>query len=122
MLTRVGDEHMGRFVRETLAAEGVDVSHVRTDAKRLTALVILGIRDQETFPLIFYRENCADMAIEPDDFDAAFIARAKALVVTGTHFSTPDDRPDLPDRDRRMRAAAAPGWYSTSTTGRCCGA
>ena len=28
MLTRVGDEHNGRFVRETLAAEGVDVSHV----------------------------------------------------------------------------------------------
>ncbi len=31
MLTRVGDEHNGRFVRETLAAEGVDVSHVATD-------------------------------------------------------------------------------------------
>lgn len=90
MLTRVGDEHMGRFVRETLAAEGVDVSHVRTDARRLTALVILGIKDQETFPLLFYRENCADMAIVPDDFDAAFITRAKALVVTGTHFSTPE--------------------------------
>jgi 5-dehydro-2-deoxygluconokinase len=88
MLTRVGDEHMGRFVRETLAAEGVDVSHVRTDPARLTALVILGIKDQETFPLIFYRENCADMAIAVEDFDAAFIAKAKALVVTGTHFST----------------------------------
>jgi 5-dehydro-2-deoxygluconokinase len=88
MLTRVGDEHMGRFVRETLAAEGVDVSHVRTDPARLTALAILGIKDEETFPLLFYRENCADMAIAPEDFDAAFIAQAKALVVTGTHFST----------------------------------
>ena len=29
MITRVGDEHMGRFVREALAAEGVDVSHER---------------------------------------------------------------------------------------------
>ena len=36
MLTRVGDEHNGRFVRETLAAEGVDVSHVVTDPRRLT--------------------------------------------------------------------------------------
>jgi 5-dehydro-2-deoxygluconokinase len=89
MLTRVGDEHMGRFVRETLAAEGVDVSHVRTDPKRLTGLVILGIKDTDTFPLIFFRENCADMAIAPEDFDAAFIASAKALIVTGTHFSTP---------------------------------
>ena len=65
MLTRVGDEHNGRFVRETLAAEGVDVSHVKTDPKRLTALVFLGIQDRETFPLVFYRDNCADMAIWP---------------------------------------------------------
>ena len=88
VITRVGDEHMGRFVRETLAVEGVDVSHVKTDPSRLTGLVILGIRDRDTFPLIFYRENCADMAIAADDFDAGFIASAKALVVTGTHFST----------------------------------
>ncbi len=89
MLTRVGDEHMGRFVRETLAAEGVDVSHVRTDRRRLTALVILGIRNRHSFPHIFYRENCADMAVSAEDFDEAFIASARALLVTGTHFSTP---------------------------------
>ncbi|HMQ12791.1 MAG TPA: 5-dehydro-2-deoxygluconokinase [Candidatus Competibacter phosphatis] len=100
MLARVGDEHMGRFLRETLAAEGVDVSHVITDPKRLTALVILGIKDRDTFPLIFYRENCADMAIAPEDFDAAFIASAKALAITGTHFSTPAT-------DRTCRAAIA---------------
>ncbi|MFQ5971402.1 MAG: 5-dehydro-2-deoxygluconokinase [Alphaproteobacteria bacterium] len=88
MLTRIGDEHMGRFISETLVAEGVDTSHVRTDPERLTGLVILGIRDRETFPLIFYRENCADMAISPDDVDADFIASAKALLVSGTHFST----------------------------------
>ena len=89
MLTRVGDEHNGRFVRETLAAEGVDVSHVATDPKRLTALVFLGIQDRDTFPLVFYRDNCADMAISPDDFDAAFIASSKALLISGTHLSQP---------------------------------
>jgi len=88
MLTRVGDEQMGRFVREALAAEGVDVSHVRTDPKRLTALVILGIRGEDSFPHIFYRDNVADMAVAPEDFDADFIGSAKALLVTGTHFST----------------------------------
>lgn len=89
MLTRVGDEHNGRFVRETLAAEGVDVSHVATDPKRLTALVFLGIQDRDTFPLVFYRDNCADMAVSPDDFDAAFIASANALLISGTHLSQP---------------------------------
>lgn len=88
MLTRVGDEHMGRFVRETLAAEGVDVNGVGTDPRRLTGLVLLGIEDAETFPHIFYRENCADMALEAADVDASPIASAKTLAITGTHLST----------------------------------
>ena len=87
MLTRVGDEHNGRFVRETLAAEGVDVGHVKTDPKRLTALVFLGIQDRETFPLVFYRDHCADMGLEAADVDGAFIASATGLLVSGTHLS-----------------------------------
>lgn len=89
LITRVGDEHMGRFIREQLAREGVDTAHVRTDAERLTALVILGVRDDKTFPLIFYRENCADWAIDESDIDEDYIARSGAIVVTGTHFSRP---------------------------------
>lgn len=89
LITRVGDEHMGRFIREQLVREGVDVTGVKTDPDRLTALVLLGIRDEEQFPLIFYRENCADMALCEDDIDEAFIASARAVVVTGTHLSNP---------------------------------
>jgi 5-dehydro-2-deoxygluconokinase len=87
LITRVGDEHMGRFIREELAREGVDVQGVKTDPERLTALVLLGIRDQHQFPLIFYRENCADMALCEDDIDEGFIASARSVVATGTHLS-----------------------------------
>lgn len=89
LITRVGDEHMGRFIREELAREGVDVRGVVTDPARLTALVLLGIRDRESFPLIFYRENCADMALCEDDIDPALIAEARSVVATGTHLSHP---------------------------------
>ncbi len=89
LITRVGDEHMGRFIREELAREGVDVRSVRTDPERLTALVLLGIRDDRQFPLIFYRENCADMALCEDDIDEGFIAEARSVVATGTHLSHP---------------------------------
>lgn len=89
LITRVGDEHMGRFLREELAREGVDTRGVVTDPERLTALVILGIRDEDSFPLIFYRENCADMALCEDDIDPALIAEARAVVATGTHLSHP---------------------------------
>jgi len=87
MVTRVGDEHHGRFVRERLAAEGVDVSHVATDTHRLTALVFLGIRDRDTFPLVFYRDQCADMAIDANDIDDGIIASARAVLLSGTHLS-----------------------------------
>lgn len=87
LLSRVGNEHMGRFILEQLAREGVSTKGVKIDPERLTALVILGIRDDEQFPLIFYRENCADMALCEDDVDEAFIASARAVVVTGTHLS-----------------------------------
>lgn len=89
LITRVGDEQMGRFVREQLEREGVVTDGVITDTKRLTALVILGVRDDRTFPHIFYRTDCADMALSEDDIDPAFVASAGAIVVTGTHFSTP---------------------------------
>lgn len=87
-VTRVGDEAMGRFIREQMAREGVDTAGIVTDPKRLTALVLLGVRDSRNFPLIFYREDCADMALCEADIDPAFIASAACLVVTGTHFST----------------------------------
>lgn len=87
LITRVGDEHMGRFIRNELQKEGVDVRGVKTDPERLTALVLLGIRDQEQFPLIFYRENCADMALCEDDIDPDFIATSNCVCVTGTHLS-----------------------------------
>lgn len=89
LITRVGDEHMGRFLLNELAREGVDTRGIVTDPERLTALVILGIRDQQQFPLIFYRENCADMALCEDDIDPNFIAEAGCVLATGTHLSHP---------------------------------
>jgi 5-dehydro-2-deoxygluconokinase len=88
MLTRVGDDHMGRFLTDALQAEGCDTSQVKRDPRRLTALAILGLEDQHTFPLMFYRENCADMAITAEDVDEAFIASSRALLISGTHLST----------------------------------
>jgi 5-dehydro-2-deoxygluconokinase len=88
MLTRVGDEQMGRFVREQLAREGVDVSHVTTDPERLTGLVLLGIGGADDIPHIFFRERCADMGLCKEDIDEEFIASARMLAITGTHLST----------------------------------
>ncbi len=89
VITRVGDEHFGRFIREQMAREGVAVDGIHTDPGRLTALAILGVRDSSSFPLIFFRTDCADAALDESDIDEGLLARTGAVVVTGTHFSRP---------------------------------
>ena len=106
LVTRVGDEQFGGFVREQLAREGVALDGVKIDRQRLTALAILAVEDDRTFPLLFYRENCADMALAEADIDEAFIASAAAIVVTGTHFSRPTS---AAAQRKAMRAAHAAG-------------
>jgi 5-dehydro-2-deoxygluconokinase len=92
MLTRVGDEQMGRYVRKTLAENGVDVSQVRSDPEKLTPYVLLAVRAVEEFPRIFAYGEAADLAIQEEDIDEGFIGSAKALLVTGTPLSRPRAR------------------------------
>jgi 5-dehydro-2-deoxygluconokinase len=87
VITRVGDEQMGRFVLEQMAREGVSTEGITIDKQRLTALVLLAVESDKSFPLIFYRDNCADSALDVTDVDEAFVLSARALLVTGTHFA-----------------------------------
>src|SRR5204863_4498239 len=81
VIAGVGDEQMGRFILEQLRREGVVTSGVRIDKERLTALVLLSVESEHAFPLIFYRENCADMALGEADINESFVASASALLV-----------------------------------------
>jgi 5-dehydro-2-deoxygluconokinase len=107
LLTRVGNDHFGRCIREELARCGVDVTGVITDPRRLTALAVLGIRDERRFPLLFYRENCADMALCEADVDPAFIRSAGAVLINGTHLSQPGVRAASRRAAELARAAGA---------------
>ena len=88
LITRVGDEQMGRFVLEQMARENVATTGIAIDKQRLTALVLLSVESDKAFPLIFYRDNCADSALDESDVDADYILSASALLVTGTHFAS----------------------------------
>ena len=89
LITRVGAEQMGGFIREQLVREGVAVDGVHVDKERLTALVLLAVESEGVSPMIFNRSDCADMALDESDIDEDLIARSRAIVVTGTHFSKP---------------------------------
>lgn len=105
LLSRVGDEQMGRFIREQMGREGVSVEGLVTDPERLTALVLLAVEAEGVSPMIFYRSDCADMALSEDDVDEALIASARAIVVTGTHFSRENTAAAQRKAMRLMRAA-----------------
>jgi 5-dehydro-2-deoxygluconokinase len=83
---------MGRFVRRTLAENGVDVGHVRSDSEHLTPYVLLAVRAIEDFPRIFAYGDAADLAVEEEDVDPDFIASSKALLITGTPLSSSGSR------------------------------
>lgn len=106
LITRIGDEAMGRFIHEQLEREGVSTLGIRRDPQRLTALAMVGVVDDKSFPLIFFRENCADQALDESDIDDAFIAGAGAVVVTGTHFAR---QASSAAQFKAMKAARAAG-------------
>jgi 5-dehydro-2-deoxygluconokinase len=89
MLTGVGADAFGTFVCNTLEADHVDVSLVRRDSDRLTALVALAIREQDDFPRIFYYADSADMAVGPEDVDWKVVERAQNILLTGTYLARP---------------------------------
>ena len=68
---------MGLFLRETLENEEVDTTLLKSTPKNLTAMVVLGVNPPDRFPLIFYRENCADIRIQPEDVQMKSSGRQK---------------------------------------------
>ena len=88
MLSRVGKEQMGNYLLKTFAQEGVDTQHMVRDAQRLTTLVLLSIRDAQTFPLLYYRKDCADMGLCEADIRPELIADTKAILISGVHLAS----------------------------------
>lgn len=92
LLTAVGEDPVGDFVLSFLRKEGVHVDHTPRKPGRRTSAVVLGIEPPDRFPLVFYRENCADLALDMRDVDAVPFAQTRALLVSGTGLSAEPSR------------------------------
>lgn len=88
MLSCVGKDAMGQFLKKELQKEGVNISALKETEHHLTGLVLLGINPPDHFPLIFYRNQCADMQLNKTQIDRDFIAQSASLLITGTGLST----------------------------------
>ncbi len=92
LLTGVGYDPVGDFILHFLKKEGVDTSFVaRKEGKRSSA-VILGIEPPDKFPLVYYRDNCADIAIDMEDIRKVPVEKFEAILISGTGLSLEPSR------------------------------
>jgi 5-dehydro-2-deoxygluconokinase len=101
LLTAVGDDQVGDFVTAFLDREQVETRFIPRKPGRRTSAVILTIQPPDSFPLTFYRDNCADRALTIDDVARAPVADSRVVFVTGTGLS------HEPAREATLRAAAS---------------
>lgn len=81
-LSALGDDPLGHRVRATVAAAGVDVSHVRTDPGRPTGLLVKDPGPAGT-RVHYYRHGSAASALGPETLDRAPLRTASLLHLTG---------------------------------------
>lgn len=89
LVSRVGDDPMGAYLRAALAAEGVDCAHVGLERGRRTALALLGLGHAEVTGLDFYRENAADAETGADDLPDDALEGGAIVSVCGTQLVAP---------------------------------
>ena len=88
VITKVGADGFGDYIREALGSCGVDADFVGTDARLRTPLVFCEIYPPDRFPLLFYREPTApDMMITVAELPREAIREAGLFWTTGTGLS-----------------------------------
>jgi 5-dehydro-2-deoxygluconokinase len=92
LLTAVGVDPVGDFLLHFLEKEGVNKDFIPRKKGRRTSAVILGIEPPDKFPLVYYRDNCADIELTFEDVLAAPIADSRMLLISGTGLSREPSR------------------------------
>lgn len=92
ILTGVGDDKVGDFIVNFLKKENVETAFIPRVKGARSSAVILGIEPPDKFPLVYYRDNAADMRVTMDDVDAANIENCRLLEVSGTALSKEPSR------------------------------
>jgi 5-dehydro-2-deoxygluconokinase len=93
VVTKVGDDGFGPYVRAALEEFGVDARYVGTDPDLRTPLAFCEIHPPDDFPLLFYREPKApDSNIKTEDLDLEEISSVPLFWITGTGLSEEPSR------------------------------
>lgn len=92
LFTGVGEDPVGDFILHFLDNEGIDRRYTVRKPGRRSSAVILGIEPPDKFPLVYYRDNCADIELTVEDVQNIPIETFKALLISGTGLSKEPSR------------------------------
>lgn len=90
---RVADDPFGRYIFSYFEETGIDTGGLAVDKKeRKTGLAFVEIKSPDNSGIVMYRADAVDLALSMEDIDEAYIADAKALVVSGTALAASPSR------------------------------
>jgi 5-dehydro-2-deoxygluconokinase len=92
LVTGLGPDPVGDFLVNFLLQEGVEMDFSPRKPGKRTSAVVLGIEPPDRFPLVYYREGCADIELTIDDAQAAPLTDTRALLISGTGLSREPSR------------------------------
>src|SRR5438876_3087616 len=92
VLTAVGEDPVGDFILKFLKDEGVETRFIPRKPGTRTSAVVLGIEPPDKFPLVYYRDNCADNQLSIDDVLAAPLVGCRVFEFSGTCLSREPSR------------------------------
>jgi 5-dehydro-2-deoxygluconokinase len=92
LLTAVGEDKVGDFILHFLRREGIETKYIPRKHGKRSSAVVLGIEPPARFPLTYYRDNCADIALTIDDVLASPVADSRMLLISGTGLSQEPSR------------------------------
>jgi 5-dehydro-2-deoxygluconokinase len=92
LLTGIGEDPVGDFVLGFLEREGVETAYVVRKPGHRTSAVLLGIEPPNRFPLVFYRDNCADIELTVEDVQAVPLDEVGVFQFAGTNLSREPSR------------------------------
>jgi len=82
---KLADDQHGRFIKQYMQDVGVDTSHMVVDQHgHKTGLAFTEIKSPEECSILMYREQVADLYLEPSEVSEDYIKRSKVLLISGT--------------------------------------
>lgn len=93
LISRVGDDPFGRFVRSSLESLAVETSYVGTDPVLPTPVTFCEIFPPDSFPLYFYRYPAApDLQVTPGEVPPVAVGESRLFWATLTGLSAEPSR------------------------------